>query len=131
MKLSRGTLFLGAALILSGAWLSYYATGAAQRTAEPAVRTAVNLPAPLLQRYAGDYDLGGEIFSLTVRDGRLYAGRADSPQDPQLELLADSATHFFVRDSPGELVATFDDHGRVAGFTFIQDNRSREVRKVR
>lgn len=94
-------------------------------------RDAVELPAETLQRYAGDYELGGEIFTLTVRDGRLFAAQLDHPEYPQIELFPASETEFYCRDIDGELTATQDGHGRVTGFLFTQGNLSREVRKVR
>jgi len=94
-------------------------------------RETVELAPEILRRYVGDYELGGETFTITSRDGRLYVSTDNHPEIPQQELLAASDTLLFVRDSDGELVATQDGHGRVTGFLFNQGNTSRVVKKVR
>jgi hypothetical protein len=131
VKLPRGSLFLGAAVVACTAWLLLYATGTLRRAADQVIHEPVKLPPEALQRYVGDYELGGEIFTLTVRDGRLFVASQDHPENPQREILAASATQFFLPDTPGDLVATQDGHGRVTGFVLTQGNRSRDVKKVR
>ncbi len=131
MKLSRGTVFLGAVVVACSAWLLFYATGTLRRAPDQVIHEPVKLPPEALQRYAGDYELGGEIFTLTVRDGRLFVVSQDHPEDSQWEIRAASATQFFLPDTPGDLVATQDGHGRMTGFVFTQGSRSRDVKKVR
>lgn len=41
MKLSRGALFLGAAIIVSGAWLAFYSTGTFARAADQLMQREV------------------------------------------------------------------------------------------
>jgi len=91
----------------------------------------VELAPEILRRYVGDYELGGETFTVTSRDGRLYVSTDSHPEIPQQQLLAASETLLFVRDSDGDLIATQDGHGRVTGFIFNQGNTSRVVKKVR
>lgn len=124
-------MFLGAAVIACSAWLAFYATGSRQRRADHAIHVAVPLAPQVLQRYAGDYELGGETFTLTVRAGRLFVTIRDHPEIPETELFAASQTEFFMRDTQGDLVATLDGHGRVSGLRFTQGDQSREVKKVR
>jgi hypothetical protein len=131
VNLSRGTVFLGAAVLACGAWLAFYATSPFHRAADQVIHKAVQLTPQVLQRYAGNYELGGEIFTLTVRAGRLFVATPDHAEIPERELLAASATQFFLRDTQGDLVATQDGHGRISGFLFTQGNRSRDVRKIR
>jgi CubicO group peptidase (beta-lactamase class C family) len=94
-------------------------------------RETVELTPELLQHYVGDYELGGEIYTFTTRDGRLYVRGREHPELPELELLAASETQLFVRDMDGDLIATQDGHGRLTGFLFNQGNSSRVVKKVR
>lgn len=131
VKPSGGTVFLGTAVVACGVWLAWYATAAFHRAAAHLGHVAVQLKPEALRRYAGDYELGGEIFVLTVRDGRLFAATQDHPEMPEQELLAASETQFFLRDTDGDFVAMQDRHGRISGFRFTHDDQSREVRKVR
>jgi CubicO group peptidase (beta-lactamase class C family) len=94
-------------------------------------RETVPITAQMQQRYVGDYELGGEIFTISARDGRLFVQDRDHPENPGLEILAASDTQLFLRDTDGDLTATQDGHGRVTGFLFSQGNLSRVVRKVR
>ena len=94
-------------------------------------RDTVELTPQILHRYAGDYELGGTIYTVTTHDGRLFVHDPLHPEYPELELVAASETELFLRDSGGEMIATQDGHGRVTGFILTQDGSSRIVRKVR
>lgn len=94
-------------------------------------RDAEDLTPENLRRYVGAYELGGERYTITSRDGRLYVSGNEHPGLPELELLAASQTELFLRDMDGELIATQDGHGRLTGFIFNQGNSSRMVKKVR
>ncbi len=94
-------------------------------------RETVAITAEMQQRYVGDYELGGEVFTISARDGRLFVQDRDQPDNPALEILAASDSQLFLRDVDGDLVATQDGHGRVTGFLFTQGDLSRVVRKVR
>ena len=94
-------------------------------------RETVAFTVEMQQRYVGDYELGGEVFSISARDGRLFVRDRDHPENPALEILAASETQLFLRDTDGDLTALQDGHGRVTGFLFTQGNQSRTVRKVR
>ena len=131
MRRFRGTLFLGAAIIVCGAWLAFYSQRKVER--RHVTHDAVKLAPDILSRYVGDYELGGETYTITRRDGSLYVSTDGHPEIPQEELLAASATQFFLRgsDSNDDLTATQDSHGQVTGFIFNQGNTSRTVNKVR
>jgi D-alanyl-D-alanine carboxypeptidase len=94
-------------------------------------RESVPFTAQMLARYVGDYELGGEIFTISMRDGRLFVTSRDHPEFPELELLAASETQLFLRDQDGDMTVTQDGRGRVTGFLLDQGSLSRTVRKVR
>jgi D-alanyl-D-alanine carboxypeptidase len=94
-------------------------------------RDTVPITAQMQQRFVGDYELGGEVFTISAHDGRLFVQSRDHPEGPAPEILVASDTLLFLRDLDGELTVTQDGHGRVTGFLFSQGNLSRVVRKVR
>jgi hypothetical protein len=94
-------------------------------------RESVPFTPQMLARYVGDYELGGEIFTISVRDGRLFVDSREHPEFPELELLAASETQLFLRDQDGDMTVTQDGRGRVTGFLLDQGSSSRTVRKVR
>jgi CubicO group peptidase (beta-lactamase class C family) len=94
-------------------------------------RETVPVSPQMLDRFVGDYELGGEIFTISARDGRLFVGSRDHPEFPELEILAASQTQLFLRDQDGDMTVTQDGRGRVTGFLLSQGNSSRTVRKLR
>lgn len=85
---------------------------------EPYVSPLVREPAPIaaetLQRYEGDYELDGVIWTMRAHNGRLFS-RADEYHD-EIEILPQSDATFFVRDSDVSLRTQLDGKGRVTGF---------------
>ena len=91
----------------------------------------IQLSAQALQRYVGDYELGGEIYTISARNGRLFVSAHDHPEFQEQEVLAVSESELVLSGSNAELTATQDSHGRFNGFTLNQDDASRSVRKIR
>jgi hypothetical protein len=83
------------------------------RTIKQAALAAVNVPAELLQRYAGSYGL--RTISLT--EGQLYYRRE---QGPKWKLLPLSEISFVVDVVGGQVLFRVDDAGTVAGFDLIR-----------
>jgi CubicO group peptidase (beta-lactamase class C family) len=94
-------------------------------------RETVPFTAQMLARYVGDYELGGEIFTVSARNGRLFVGSRDHPEYPALEILAASQTQLFLRDQDGDMTVTQDGRGRVSGFLLTQGSLSRTVKRLR
>jgi hypothetical protein len=122
MKVSiHPAVFFGGALLLCVAWLwlrpmpplQSLATQNVVRPAAPA-RAPVALAAAVLARYAGRYELDSSMdVTMTVEDGRIFAQTSGSPL---LELFAESATEFYVKDSSVGLTFEVDAEGQVEGF---------------
>lgn len=92
-----------------------------------ASRMEIALPTAQLDRFAGAYSLGGATIDIS-RDGDHLVMRP--PGQPVVQLLAMSATEFFVRNV--DLVVSFesDAAGRVTGLTIAQgESRQRLVRR--
>lgn len=92
-----------------------------------ASRKEIALPTAQLDRFAGAYSLGGATIGIS-RDGDHLVMRP--PGQPPVQLLAMSATEFFVRNV--DLVVSFesDAAGRVTGLTIAQgESKQRLVRR--
>jgi CubicO group peptidase (beta-lactamase class C family) len=93
-------------------------------------RESVELPRTVLQRYAGDYEIAGEVFTVFLRDGRLYARGTDGTS-PETELLAASEGLLFIKQSPVEITVVETANGEVKGLALTQEDGSRLAKKVR
>jgi CubicO group peptidase (beta-lactamase class C family) len=93
-------------------------------------RESVELPEAVLQRYAGDYDLEGVIWTLTLRDGHLHA-RAKDGTSPDLELLAESEDTFFIRGSEVDFTVLENSKGEVDGLALNAPGADRFAKKLR
>jgi len=92
-----------------------------------ASRKEIALPTAQLDRFAGGYSLGGAAIAIARDRDHLMM---QLPAQPAVELLAMSATEFFVRNV--DLVISFesDAGGRVTGLTIAQgESRQRAVRR--
>ncbi|MDQ7797594.1 MAG: S41 family peptidase [Candidatus Edwardsbacteria bacterium] len=83
------------------------------RTIKQAALAAVNVPAELLQRYAGSYGLR----TISLAEGQLYYRRE---QGPKWKLLPLSEKNFVVDEVGGQVLFRVDDAGTVAGFDLIR-----------
>ncbi len=93
------------------------------------MREAVQLAPEVLRRYVGEYQLGTDVWKLYTRDGRLFARR--DVTEPEIELLAESESAFFLRDVEGDAVAMENGKGAVTGFMVNLGEQSRMMRKLR
>jgi hypothetical protein len=100
----------------------------------PKPRTAVQLPADLLSRYVGRYDLPPSVFQdapaflldVTLNDGALYLQpRGRSP----VRLWPESATEFFVKEIDAQITFVADAKGNVTGLVVHQNGENRAARK--
>ena len=81
--------------------------------ARAAPRPSVHVDPAVLERYAGKYEIGGVIVTLSVAQDRL-AG--DASELGRFELLPASDTKFYFGHFPGEVTFDADDGGRAEGF---------------
>ncbi len=89
----------------------------------PKHRQAVKLDPKILAAYVGEYAMmPGQVMAVTRQDDKLMV---QLPGQPEMELLAESETRFFVSESPAEFEFVKDASGqctqvvlRQAGFEF-------------
>ncbi|HEY4211912.1 MAG TPA: serine hydrolase domain-containing protein [Steroidobacteraceae bacterium] len=99
---------------------------------EPAFdRRSIPIPPDLLARLSGQYELGGQVFVVTATDGRLFVRAESGSPAPGVEMLADSADTFFLRDSNIDMVLLDDGRGKIVGFQLRGPGQERLARKVR
>lgn len=93
-------------------------------------RDSVEVPEVVLQRYVGDYDLEGVVWSLLVRSGHLYA-RAKDRSSPELEVLAESEDTFFIRGSDTDFTVRQNALGEIDGLSLNSPDAARFAKKLR
>jgi CubicO group peptidase (beta-lactamase class C family) len=87
----------------------------------PTGTASVNVPAAVLRRYAGKYEmttLGGLLITVELQDGQL---RVQLPGQPALPLQPTSMTTFEVMGAPARVTFNAAADGEVEGLTFHQD----------
>ena len=95
-------------------------------------RETVEVPEEVLQRYAGEYEFGGSLFVLFVRDGHLYArSKEQANPGPDMPLLAESETVFFMKGMDGDITIAHDGIGNPTGLAVNLGDGSRFAKKVR
>lgn len=94
----------------------------------PSERKAITVPASVLARYAGTYQVaGGQTMTIEVQNGALTL----QPQGaPQTTLLAESATIFFLRDVNFRLEFTRDAASNVTGAVIHQGTRTERLTRI-
>ena len=96
----------------------------------PRARTAIELPASALARYAGVYELApGLELEVTMRDGALFA--RSSAGGGAVRLWPETPTDFFVKEADAQVTFTRDAGGAVTGLVLHQFDRDRPARKTR
>ena len=103
-----------------------------QMLAELGVETAeaegLTLPAEVLERYVGDYELQpGFVLSVT-RDGTRLLAQATG--QPQFEIFAQSETRFFVREVAAQIEFHLDGDGPAEALTLFQGGREMPAARV-
>ena len=93
-------------------------------------RESVEVPQAILQRYVGDYDLEGVIWTLFLRNGHLFV-KAKDGSTPDIELLAESEVVFFIRGSDTDITVLENGKGEVDGLSANMRDASRFAKKLR
>lgn len=112
---------------ITDGFVKAFAPRVAAQAAAAASRVEIARPAAQLDRFVGDYSSGPATISI-VREGAHLV--LHLPQQQGIQLLAMSATDFFVRKP--DLVVAFDTDpsGRIAGITVGQgESKQRFIRK--
>jgi CubicO group peptidase (beta-lactamase class C family) len=93
------------------------------------VKAAVAYPAQL-DRYAGEYSVGGLPLRVTAEGGKLFIAAA--PLGPQkLELIPESEHRFFVREKDSTLSFVPNGAAPVMEISFLDFGRARSGKRVR
>jgi len=96
----------------------------------PKQRTAIDLPASVLSRYAGAYEVTqGLEFVVTIRDGALFIRPTSGGSE--VRLWPESTTDFYVNEVDAQVTFTLSPGGGVSGLILHQYGRHRPARKVR
>ena len=96
----------------------------------PKRRTPIDLPASVLSRYVGTYELGkGSELVVTMRDAELFV--RSSPGGATVRLWPESTTDFFVNEVDAQVTFTRNANGEVTGLVLHQYGRHRPAPKVR
>ncbi len=93
-------------------------------------RGGVEIPESVLQRYVGEYEFEGALFTLFVREGNLYAQIKDGG-GPQMLLVAESESVFFIKGTDSDITFAENGKGEVTGLAASTPNGSRFAKKVR
>jgi CubicO group peptidase (beta-lactamase class C family) len=94
-------------------------------------RETVEVPQEVLKRYEGDYELEGRVWTLLVRDGRLYVRPKDDDSGPGIALLAASENVFFMKGADGDVTVAQDAAGDPKGLALNIGDRTLFAKKVR
>jgi CubicO group peptidase (beta-lactamase class C family) len=94
-------------------WLGYPRFDPKTKKAPPPEPKAIEVEAGILADYLGDYEIQpGRIFSVKLVEGHLYIS---SEKDKWVEILPESETRFFVKDSDYVFNFKKDQGGKVTG----------------
>ena len=77
-------------------------------------RKPIKVSSEVLQRFAGEYEFDGMRFSLFLRNGELFARVGEAPE---VSILFESESAFFVNGMEGTVVAMEDSKGAVTGLS--------------
>ena len=91
---------------------------AQRKSGEVAERQEVKLPAQVLERYAGTYQLRpGTNFSVTLQGDQLMG---QIPGRPPFPMFAESETRFFIKVVDAQVEFLRDEHGAVTALVLYQ-----------
>jgi hypothetical protein len=87
----------------------------------------------VLKRYEGEYESGNTVVRVLVHEGHLYARiEGQGIASPDIPLLAESETVFFIKGSSGYITVAEDGEGKVTGFAVSPgDGSSVFLKKLR
>jgi hypothetical protein len=95
----------------------------------PRVRQAASYP-PQLERYVGEYSIGGLPLVITSENGKLFAESA--PLGPQrLELIPEGDGRFFMREKESTITFMLRGSEPVVDISFFDFGRTRPGKRVR
>jgi CubicO group peptidase (beta-lactamase class C family) len=95
----------------------------------PRERKAINLDPKILETYVGRYALTPSIIVTVTREGdKLYA---EVPGQLKIELLAESATDFFIREEDAQMTFMKDEQGEVTGLVIHQNGRDLPAKRIK
>lgn len=95
----------------------------------PAPRKEMSLAPEILDRYVGEYELApGFVVTIVKEGGRLTSL---APGQPKVELFAESATKFFLKDVDAEIEFVVDASGRVTGLVLRQGGQTMPGRRIK
>ena len=90
-------------------------------------RKPIKVSSEVLQRFAGEYEFDGMRFSLFQRNGEMFARVGEAPE---VSILFESESAFFVNGMEGTVVAMEDSKGAVTGLSVPVRGSMREARKL-
>ena len=90
-------------------------------------RQGIEVPAAILQTYAGKYGAGPFEMTITLKDGRLLL---QSPGVPPLPMFAESQTKFFMKNFQVEVEFTKDPTGKITQATVYQGGDSFKLERL-
>lgn len=86
-------------------WKDYY---------KPVFKTVIEMAEPILEKYTGKYEAGGDVFTMKVEGGKLLISPAPGVWSTAYFT---SETDFFVREYEADLKFSLNETGSVNGFT--------------
>src|SRR5258708_4081140 len=94
----------------------------------PKQRKEVKVDAAVLEKYTGRYRLAPNFIITITRDGhRLYS---QATGQPRLQLFAEGARDFFVRDFDAQLTFVVDDTGRATSVVLHQNGTNTPANRI-
>ena len=93
----------------------------------PVERVAIKLDPKIYDQYAGKYEFTPKFAVTVTREGDRLIGQA--PGFPQLELLPESETKFFLKSMNVELTFVKSESGEVTGLTFNMNGITMKAKK--
>lgn len=101
----------------------------APKPAPPKVRTAIELPAAVLARYVGEYQLApSATLEITLSNGALY-GRLTG--QPAFRLWPETETDFFLKEVDAQITFIRDAQSAVTGLVLHQAGQNSTASKVK
>jgi serine-type D-Ala-D-Ala carboxypeptidase/endopeptidase len=100
----------------------------APKPVPPKQRTAIELPASVLGRYVGVYQLTPEFsLEITIRDGALYVHPTGQPV---FRLWPETELDFFLKEVDAQITFVRDVQGAVTGLVLHQNGGNAEAKKL-
>ncbi len=100
----------------------------APKPVAPKVRTAIEVPADVIARYVGTYQLAPKfMLEITARDGALYVHPTDQPTS---RLWAETQTDFFLKEIDAQISFVLDAQGTATSLVLHQNGQNLPGKKV-